>query len=93
MHCELAETKDPARPPDNPKNKKNGRGTERAEKAEEALDNHKVSLGQMSGEQLAENRDYGHSMIDNISAARFAQPAAGQGSGEFQELVSRLNSL
>lgn len=66
---------------------------ERAEKADEALDNHKVSLGQMSGEQLAENRDYGHSVVDNISAARFAQPAAGQSPGEFQELVSRLNSL
>ena len=66
---------------------------ERAEKADEALENHKVSLGQMSGEQLAENRDYGHSMVDSISAARFAQPAAGQSPGEFQDLVSRLNSL
>lgn len=67
--------------------------SERAERTDQALEDHKINLGQMSSSQLAENRDYGFSLVDGISAARFAQPAAGQDPSEFQNLAARLNSL
>lgn len=63
---------------------------ERADRAEQALDDHKVSLSQMSPSQLAANREYGANLLEGISAARFVQPASGQNPTEFQQLAARL---
>tara|TARA_Y100000815_G_scaffold247240_1_gene247536 strand:+ start:336 stop:596 length:261 start_codon:yes stop_codon:yes gene_type:complete len=65
---------------------------ERAEKVDKALDSHRVSVAQMSSEQLAANRSYGHQMVDDIQSARMLQPASGQSSEEFSALQARLTA-
>jgi hypothetical protein len=65
---------------------------ERAERVDKALDSHKVSVAQMSSEQLAANRSYGHQMVDDIQSARMLQPASGQSPEEFSALQARLTA-
>ena len=64
----------------------------RAERVDKALDSHRVSVARMSSQQLAENREYGHRMIDDIQAARGLQPASGQSQADFAALQSRLTA-
>lgn len=66
--------------------------SERAEKLEKALDDMRVQLAELSPDQAAAKRDYGHQMVDDISAARFTQPAAGQSESEFSVLAARLTA-
>lgn len=63
---------------------------ERAEKIEKALDDMRVKLAALGPGELAAKRDYGHSMVDDISAARFQQPASGQSEDDFAALSARL---
>ncbi len=65
---------------------------ERAERVDRALDTHRVGLAQMSPQQLAENREYGHRLIDDVQAARGLQPASGQSESDFTVLQARLTA-
>lgn len=65
---------------------------ERAERVDKALDSHRVSVAQMSSEELSANRSYGHQMIDDIQSARMLQPAAGESSEDFSVLQARLTA-
>lgn len=63
---------------------------ERSEKLEQALNQMRVSLPQMSPSEISASRDYGLKMVDNISSARFLQPAASADPAEFSQLIHRL---
>ena len=66
--------------------------SERTEKLEKALDDMRVQISALSPEQAAAKREYGHQMVDDISSARFNQPAAGQSESDFSVLAARLTA-